>query len=80
MDSETNYPMSKLVDDHHHSVRFQQVRLKIANPLFLHVKLANRTAHAAVYNLFNLGRYLVSASHYRNLGIGAIGEWNRAVA
>ena len=36
--------------------------------------------HAAVYNLFNLGRHLVSASHYRNLRMSALGEWSRAVA
>lgn len=38
------------------------------------------TVHAAVYNLFNLGRHLVSANHYRNLRIGAFSEWNRVVA
>jgi putative transposase len=37
------------------------------------------TAHAAVHNLFNLGRHLVSANHYRNLRIGAFNEWSRAV-
>ena len=31
--------------------------------------------HAAVYNLFNLGRHLVSAEHYRNLRTGAFGHW-----
>jgi putative transposase len=36
--------------------------------------------HAAVYNLLNLGRYLVSAGHYRDLGISAFAEWSRAVA
>jgi len=38
------------------------------------------TAHAAVYNLFNLGRHLVRAEHYRDLRIGAFTEWSRAVA
>ena len=38
------------------------------------------SAHAAVYNLFNLGRHLVRAEHYRNLGISAFKEWNAAVA
>jgi transposase-like protein len=38
------------------------------------------TFHAAVYNLFNLGRHLVSANLYRNLRIGAFTEWSRAVA
>jgi len=38
------------------------------------------TAHAAVQNIFNLGRHLVRAEHYRNLRISALGEWSRAVA
>ena len=38
------------------------------------------TAHAAVSNLFNLGRHLVKAEHYRNLRGSAFREWNRAVA
>jgi TldD protein len=29
-------------------------------------------AHAAVHNLFNLGRHLVSANHYRNLRVSAM--------
>ena len=37
-------------------------------------------AHAAVSNLLNLCRHLVRAEHYRNLWIGAFGEWSRAVA
>ena len=38
------------------------------------------TAHAAVSNLFNLGRHLVRAEHYRNLRVSAFSEWRRAVA
>jgi len=38
------------------------------------------TAHAAVSNLFNLGRHLIRAEHYRNLRISAFEEWGRAVA
>ncbi|EAQ96119.1 IS6 family transposase [Congregibacter litoralis] len=37
-------------------------------------------AHAAVFNLFNLGRHLVGAGHYRNLRISAFNEWSQAVA
>jgi putative transposase len=37
-------------------------------------------AHAAVSNLFNLGRHLVRAEHYRNLRVSAFNEWSRAVA
>ena len=36
--------------------------------------------HAAVSNLFNLGRHLVRAEHYRNLRVSAFGEWAEAVA
>jgi putative transposase len=46
------------------------------------VKQAQRFlgVHAAVSNLFNLGRHLIKAEHYRNLRIGAFADWNRAVA
>ncbi len=36
--------------------------------------------HAAVYNLFNLGRHLIGAEQYRNLRISAVSEWSRAAA
>lgn len=38
------------------------------------------TAHAAVSNLFNLGRHLVRAKHYCDLRVSAIGEWGRTPA
>ena len=38
------------------------------------------TVHAAVYNLFNLGRHLVSAEHYRELRTDTFGQWTIAVA
>ena len=38
------------------------------------------TAHAAVQNLFNLGRHLIRAQHYRQFRDGAFGEWSRVVA
>ena len=49
---------------------------------FKSVKQAQRfvTAHAAVSNLFNLGRHLIRSKHYRNLRISAFAEWTRAVA
>ena len=37
-------------------------------------------AHAAVSNLFNLGRHKVRAQHYRDLRISVFAEWSRAVA
>jgi putative transposase len=36
--------------------------------------------HAAVYNLFNLGRHLVSAKHYRFLRMRAFASWKCAAA
>jgi len=36
--------------------------------------------HSAVYNLFNLGRHLLSAEHYRNLRRDAFAAWADAVA
>ena len=49
---------------------------------FKSVRLAQRFlgAHAAVANLFNLGRHLISAAHYRDLRISAFKKWGRAVA
>ncbi len=38
------------------------------------------TVHAAVYNLFNLGRHLVSAKNYRFFRLRAFASWNYAVA
>lgn len=48
---------------------------------FKSVRQAQRflTVHAAVTNLFNLGRHLVNAEHYRNLRISAFSEWSSAV-
>ena len=36
--------------------------------------------HAAVSNLFNLGRHLVRAEHYRDLRVSAFEEWSKSVA
>ena len=36
--------------------------------------------HAAVSNLFNLGRHLVRTEHYRDLRLSAFTDWNRTVA
>ena len=35
--------------------------------------------HATVSNLFNLGRHLIRAQHYRDLRVSAFTEWSRAV-
>ncbi len=36
--------------------------------------------HAVVYNLFNLGRHLISANHYRLFRLRAFASWKSAVA
>ena len=36
-------------------------------------------AHAAAYNLFYLGRQLISADHYRSLRQVAFASWKKAV-
>ena len=38
------------------------------------------TVHAAVYNLFNLGRHVVSAKNYRFFRLRAFATWNYATA
>ena len=35
------------------------------------------TAHAAIHNLFNLGRHLVGAQHHRDLRGSAFSEWSK---
>ena len=49
---------------------------------FKSIRQAQRfvTAHAAVQNLFNLGRHLVKAQHYRDLRVSAFAVWSSAVA
>ena len=37
------------------------------------------SVHAVVSNLFNLGRHLAKAEHYRDLRGSAFNEWSRAV-
>ncbi len=62
----------------HESTRVRECGMR----KFKSMKQAQRfvTAHAAVHNLFNLGRHLVRAKHYRNLRVSAFTEWSRAVA
>lgn len=43
---------------------------------------ANRflSAHKEIYNLFNLGRHLLAARHFRNLREGAFASWKQVVS
>jgi len=49
---------------------------------FKSVEQAQRflSARAAVYNLFNLGRHLVSARNYRYFRLRAFMSWGKSVA
>jgi putative transposase len=53
-----------------------------ASRRFKSVRQAQRFlgAHAAISNLFNLGRHLIRAEHYRNLRVSAFADWSMAVA
>jgi len=48
---------------------------------FRSMKQAQRflNVHAAVYNLFKLGRHLTTSTNYQNLRIGAFSEWETVV-
>ena len=62
----------------HESTRFRERgmrRLKSPNQAQLFL-----TNHAAVSNLFNLGRHLTSASHYRRSRAAAFATWRSVVA
>jgi putative transposase len=66
------------VEQSHESIRVRERGMR----KFKSTRQAQRfvTAHAAVQNLFNLGRHLVRAQHYRDLRVSAFNEWSRAVA
>ena len=53
-----------------------------ASRKFKSVRQAQRFlgVHALVSNLFNLGRHLIRAEHYRNLREGAFNDWSEVVA
>ena len=66
------------VETSHEATRFRERGMRKFKP----VGQAQRflATHAAVSNLFNLGRNLVRAQHYRDLRVSAFAEWERAVA
>ena len=71
------------VEQSHEATRVRERGMRgAASRRFKSVRQTQRfvTTHAAVANLFNLGRHLVSAGHYRNLRMSAFTESGRAVA
>lgn len=74
----TNQYVNNRVEQSHEATRVRERGMR----RFKSEKQAQRfvTAHAGVQNLFDLGRHLVRAKHYRNLRMSAFGEWSRAVA
>jgi putative transposase len=75
---DTSQYANNRVEQSHEATRVRERGMR----RFKSMKQAQRfvTAHAAVSNLFNLGRQLVRAQHYRDLRVSAFDEWNRAVA
>jgi putative transposase len=69
---------NNLAEQSHEATRVRERGMR----RFKSIKQARRFlgAHAAVSNLFNLGRHLVRAQHYRDLRVSAFTEWSRAVA
>jgi putative transposase len=69
---------NKRAEQYHEATRVRERGMR----RFKSIKQARRFlgAHAAVSNLFNLGRHSVKAEHYLDLRISAFGEWSRAVA
>jgi len=68
---------NKRAEQSHESTRVRERGMR----KFKSVGQAQRfpSAHAAVSNLFNLGRHMVRAQHYRELRVSAFGEWSRAI-
>lgn len=66
------------VEQPHESTRLRERGMRQFNS----VRQAKRFlgVYSVVRNLFNLGRHLIRAQHYRDLRTSAFGEWNRAVA
>ena len=62
----------------HEATRMRERRMRRFKSMFQAQRFV--TTHAAVQNLFNLGRHLVRAQQYRDLRISAFNEWSRAVA
>jgi putative transposase len=75
---ESSQYASNRAEQSHESTRVRERGMR----KFKSVRQAQRylVVHSAVSNLFNLGRHLVRAEHYRNLREGAFEEWGRAVA
>jgi len=73
----TNRYANNRVEQSHETTRARERGMRC----FKSMSQAQRfvTAHAAVQNLFNLGRHLVRAQHYRDLRTNAFVEWSRAV-
>ena len=72
----------ELIPEGTHSTQRYENNRERGKRKFKSVRQAQRFlgAHAAVSNLFNLGRHKVGAQHYRDLRISAFTEWDRAVA
>ena len=80
--SAEQYENSRAEQSHESTRVRERVMCGAASRRFKSTRQAQRFlgAHAAVSDLFNLGRHLVRAPHYRNLRMSAFAEWSRVVA
>jgi putative transposase len=62
----------------HEPTRVRERCMRKFNPM--HQAQRFLSAHAAVHNLFNLGRHLISAENYRYFRARAFSSWGKAVA
>ena len=74
---DTSQYANNRAEQSHEATRIRERGMK----KFKSVRQAQRflSAHAVVSNLFNLGRHLVRAQHYRDLRMRAFTVWNRVV-
>jgi putative transposase len=80
---DTSQYANNRVEQSHESTRVRGRGMRgPASRRFKSVKQAQRFlgAHAAFSNLFNLGRHLIGAEHYRDLRVSAFETWGSAVA
>lgn len=74
----TEYYENNRAEQSHEATRVRERGMR----KFKSMRQAQRfvTVHAAVSNIFNLGRHLIRAEHCRNFRESGLNEWSRVVA
>ena len=71
---------TRLINNRGRTVRIESLCKIVSVATLAAVGQRFLTVHSAVYNLFNVGRHLVSAKNYRFFRLRAFASWNCAVA